>query len=149
MKLEVEIRQDTFKSEYHKLLVNILYTGSWIQGRVATRLKPHGITPQQFNILRILRGQHPKPARVQLLPERMLDNMSNASRLVERLRQKGLVDRKICKNDRRAVDVIITDLGLNLLKQLDETEQDWLTVFESIDLEEAKNLNTVLDILRD
>ena len=149
MKLEIEIGQNTFRSEYHKLLVNILYTGNWIQGKVTTRLKPYGIKPQQFNILRILRGQHPKPARVQLLQERMLDNMSNASRLVERLRQKKLVDRKICKKDRRAVDVIITDLGLKLLKQLDETEKDWLKMFDSIDLEDAKNLNNILDTLRD
>jgi hypothetical protein len=88
MKLENEIKQDTFKSEYHKMLVNVIYTGSWIQNKIASRLKPFGITPQQYNILRILRGQYPKPARVQLLEERMLDNMSNVSRLVEHYDKK-------------------------------------------------------------
>jgi DNA-binding MarR family transcriptional regulator len=115
---------------------------------VAIQLKPYGVTPQQFNILRILRGQHPKPAKVQLLQERMLDKMSNASRLVERLRNKGLVERKICKMDRRAVDVIITESGLNLLRKLDGTEQNWINMFQIIDSNEALRINNVLDLLR-
>ena len=149
MKLEIEIGQNSFRNEYHKLLVNILYTGNWIQERLATHFKPYGITPQQYNILRILRGQHPKPARVQLLQELMLDNMSNASRLVERLRVKGLVKRTICQKDRRAVDVEITEAGLNLLKRLDAAEKEWLSWFETIGLEKANDANTILDTLRD
>jgi len=148
MKLETEISQESFKSEYHKLLVNIIYTSSWIHSKIAVRLKPHGITPQQYNILRILRGQYPNPARVQLLEERMLDRMSNASRLVERLRQKGLVERTVCENDRRAVDVIITKQGLSLLKLLDESEKVWIKEFTAIDQSEVMQLNNLLDVLR-
>jgi DNA-binding MarR family transcriptional regulator len=148
MKLENEIGQESFKSEYHKLLVNVMYTSSWIHDKIAARLKPYGLTPQQYNILRILRGQYPNPARVQLLEERMLDRMSNASRLVERLRQKSFVERTICEKDRRAVDVIITDRGLKLLKLLDKTEKDWLKEFELINRNEAKQLNVILDTLR-
>jgi len=148
MKLELEIQQSKFKNEYHKMLVNIIYTGHWIQNKVAARLKPFDITPQQFNILRILRGQHPKPARMHLLQERMLDNMSNASRLVERLKQKGLVDRKICKKDRRAVDVVITNAGLDLLDALDSTEKEWLSAFEIVNKDDVKKINQILDTLR-
>jgi DNA-binding MarR family transcriptional regulator len=148
MKLETEIKQDTFKSEYHKMLINIMYTSSWIHSKISTRLKMYSITPQQYNILRILRGQYPKPARVHLLEQRMLDRMSNASRLVERLRQKKLIERTICEKDRRAVDVIITEKGLNMLNILDETEKHWIKEFESIDQDEAKKLNSILDTLR-
>lgn len=148
MNLENEIKQEVFKSEYHKLLINIMYTNSWIHSKIAVRLKPHSITPQQYNILRILRGQFPKPARVQLLEQRMLDRMSNASRLVERLRQKGLVERSICEKDRRAVDIIISDKGLTLLKLLEDTEKDWIEEFNTIDQDQATQLNNLLDALR-
>ncbi len=148
MKLENEIGQKSFRSEYHKLLVNVMYTSGWIHGKIAARLKPHDLTPQQYNILRILRGQYPKPARVQLLENRMLDRMSNASRLVERLRQKKFVERTICEKDRRAVDVIITESGLKLLKLMDKKEKEWLKEFELINQGEAKQLNIMLDSLR-
>ena len=118
MKLEEEIGQKIFKNEIQKMMINIMYTSNWLQNILSDNLKDFDITPQQFNVLRILRGQHPNPARMHLLQERMLDKMSNASRLVERLRKKGLVLRKICRNDRRAVDVKITDSGLALLKRI-------------------------------
>ena len=148
MKLEQEIGQKEFKNEYQKMIINIMYTSHWLHNIIADNLKDFDITPQQFNILRILRGQHPNPARMHLLQERMLDKMSNASRLVERLRKKGLVVRKICRNDRRAVDVKITDSGLNLLKQLDSIENEWQKRFNNLDTKDIKNLNTILDNMR-
>ena len=148
MKLEEEIGQKEFKSDIQKMLVNILYTSNWLQYQLADNLKGYGITPQQFNILRILRGQHPNPARMHLLQERMLDKMSNASRLVERLRKKRLVIRKICKNDRRAVDVKITDNGLTLLKELDSMENEWQQRFIKLDNKDINKLNIILDNLR-
>lgn len=148
MKLEQEIGQRKFKNDYQRMLINILYTSNWLQNIVAQHLKPFGITPQQFNILRILRGQHPNPARMQLLQERMLDRMSNASRLVEKLRTKGLVERKICKEDRRAVDVKITEAGLNLLSSLDEKEQEWQSVLKILNKNDVQQLNLILDNLR-
>src|SRR4051812_44694265 len=108
MRLEEEIKQSKFKSEYHKVGVNIIYTANWLSHQHTKQCKEYDITPEQFNILRILRGQHPKPATVNLMIERMLNKMSNVSRLVEKLRKKGLVDRLTCKEDRRACDVLIT-----------------------------------------
>ena len=123
MKLEDEIKQSKFKSEQHKALLNVIYTASWINSIHVRILKKHSISPQQFNLLRILRGQHPKPATVNLLIDRMLDKMSNASRLVDKLVAKKFVERTQCENDRRAVDVLITKKGLSLLSALDKEEK--------------------------
>jgi DNA-binding MarR family transcriptional regulator len=111
-------------------------------------LKKSGITGAQYNILRILRGQYPNPASVNLLKERMLDKMSDASRLVERLLQKDLVDRKICPDDRRRVEVIITERGLNLLKELDQKDDEFDVLFKSLDENEVKAANDLLDKMR-
>ena len=148
MQIEKEIKQDKFKNEYHKLSVNILYTGSWLSIKNQVHLKPFSLTYQQYNILRILRGQYPNPATVSLLIDRMLDKMSNASRLVEKLRQKKLVERRTCKKDRRAVDVIITEKGLHLLTEIETHDPEWEKVFTALTVAEAKELNNLLDKLR-
>jgi len=100
----------------------------------------------QFNILRILRGQHPQPATINLLIERMLDKTSNASRLVDKLEAKGLVTRKQCPNDRRTVDVMITAAGLNLLLQMDK--EDIYQSLNNLTGQEAEQLNLLLDKIR-
>lgn len=148
MKLEQEIKQKKFRNEYHKLAVNILYTHGWLVNHHAEHLKKSGITGAQYNILRILRGQYPNPASVNLLKERMLDKMSDASRLVERLLQKNLVDRRICPDDRRRVEVIITERGLNLLKELDQKEDEFDKLFKNLDDAEVKAANDLLDKMR-
>lgn len=148
MKLEEEIKQKNFKDEYEKLVVNILFTGNWMYLVNTKSLKPIGLTLPQYNVLRILRGQHPKPATVNLLIERMLDKSSNASRIVDKLLKKNLVARKICKKDRRSVDVLITDKGLDMLKQIDGFQEEWRKTFKTLNREEAKNLNNLLDKLR-
>ena len=149
MQIEKEIRQTApFLSEHHKMAVNILYTASWLDRRHTQNLKPFGLTPQQFNILRILRGSHPKPAGINMLIERMIDKSSNASRLVDRLFSKGLVQKHINETDKRAVDVTITAAGLEALKKIDEDQmvlEHWL---HSVSEEEAKELNRILDKLR-
>jgi DNA-binding MarR family transcriptional regulator len=143
-----EIKQVKFSSEYHKMVLNIIYTGNWITSLNSERLKKHTLSPQQFNILRILRGQYPKPATVNLLIERMLDKMSNASRLVDKLIIKGFVERKINENDRRSCDVLITKKGLTLLSKIDKEQEDWEESFSSITKTEAKEMNRILDKLR-
>ena len=148
MSIEADIKQEKFKSEYQKLLVNLLYTGNWVYSKNSKRFKPFGISVEQYNILRILRGQHPEPATVNLLIERMLNKMSNASRLVEKLRQKELVERRQCQYDRRAVDVIITDKGLDLLEEIEVSEEEWFHQFAQISEVEAHELNRLLDKLR-
>ncbi len=148
MKLEDEIKQNKFKSEYQKLGVNIIYTANWLTHHHAKHCRQHDITSEQFNILRILRGQFPNPATVNLLIERMLNKMSNASRLVEKLRKKGLVERKISIEDRRACDVLITKKGLNLLAELDEAEKEWSKLISHLSEKEAKMVNGILDKMR-
>lgn len=148
MKLEEEIKQSKFRNEYHKLAVNIFYTYSWLLNLQSKLFKKFKITSNQYNILRILRGQYPNPATINLLKDRMIDKMSDASRLVERLRKKGLVKRELCENDRRRVDVIITDKGLKLLSDIDKLNDEYDSFFKNLSLTESKTLNDLLDKLR-
>ena len=148
MKLEEEIKQKKFRNEYHKLAVNILYTHGWLINNQAAILKRHRLTSAQFNILRILRGQYPNPASINLLKERMLDKMSDASRLVERLLQKDLVDRKICPDDRRRVEVVITKKGLKLLDDIDKHDDEVDQMFNKLSSGEVNTLNELLDKMR-
>lgn len=148
MRLEEEIKQAAFKSEHHKATINILYTNSWLSSLFSSFLKPYGISLQQYNVLRILKGQYPEPANVNLLIDRMLDKMSNASRLVEKLRIKGLVARKENKIDKRAVDIIITKKGFELLSKMKNIDNK-LERMKVITKEEAKTLNRILDKIRD
>ena len=111
-------------------------------------MKKFGLTSQQFNIMRILRGQHPNPANIKLLRERMLDKMSDASRIVEKLRTKGLIERNTNESDRRACDVIITQKGLELLKVIDKEDITFDGFFSQLDEQEMKHLNHLLDKLR-
>jgi DNA-binding MarR family transcriptional regulator len=148
MRIEDEIKQKQFRNEYDKLLINLLFSGGWVSAIQTRRLKPYRVSVQQYNILRILRGQHPNPATVNLLKERMLDKMSNASRLVEKLRVKGLVERHACEQDRRAVDIIITRKGLDLLAEIDTLLDSWEEQFKTLTPEEANTLNLLLDKLR-
>jgi len=121
MPFENDIKQNKpFENEHIKAVLNIIYTAGWAQNINAQFLKQFGLTPQQYNILRILRGQYPNPCTVNLLIDRMLDKMSNASRLVEKLRQKNYVERAESSIDRRKVDVIITQKGLELLSKIDK-----------------------------
>ena len=147
MRLKDEIKQEKFKSENHKAIVNLIFTNNWLIGEFTKYLKPFGISTPQYNVLRILRGQHPKPIQVNFIIERMLDKMSNASRLVEKLRRKGFVERRVNKSDKRAVDIVITQNGLDLLGVLNKSEnslEDTKTLIE----EEAKEFNTMLDKFR-
>jgi DNA-binding MarR family transcriptional regulator len=148
MGLEQDIKQEKFANEFEKSMVNILFTGSWLHNQNSSRLKPHGITPEQFNVLRILRGSSPKPLMLAEITSRMIDKNSNATRLVEKLRQKGLLKREICDNNRRQVDISITEKGLALLKKIDDDSEAWLESMKTISKAEAAELNRILDKLR-
>ena len=149
MKIEDEIQQKSFKSEAHKAYINIVYTANFLGVKQAAVFKPYGITLPQFNVLRILRGQHPKPATVNLLMERMLDKTSNVSRIMDKLELKKLATRKQCPNDRRSVDILITEAGLELLKKMDEKLDTQKIGLENLSDAEAKELNRLLDKIRD
>ncbi|HET9137156.1 MAG TPA: MarR family transcriptional regulator [Candidatus Kapabacteria bacterium] len=148
MKIEDEIKQPKFQSEYHKLGVNLAFTANWFDRQITQKLKEFKLTSQQFNVLRILRGQYPNPATINLITERMLDKMSNASRLVDKLLTKGLVDRKTCPEDRRQVDIIITEKGQELLKKIDEHTKDWEAPLMTLSKQEATLMNDFLDRMR-
>lgn len=148
MALEDEIRQEKFKSEYNKMIVNLMFTNNWLVAKEIEVLRPYNLTISQYNVLRILRGQKGKAVTINLIINRMLDRMSNASRIVDRLEYKGLVTRKPCTKDRRAVDVLITDKALDLLSVLDKKIDKWEKTFKVISVEEAQALNTILDKIR-
>ena len=148
MKLEKEIASNKFENNYHKTVVNVLYTYGWVTNLLRKRFDKYHITMQQFNILRILRGQYPQPATINLLKERMLDKMSDASRIVERLVQKGLVSRCTNEKDRRAVDIKINEKGLELLQKLDMEMNIHEILKSNLTDEEADQLNTLLDKMR-
>ena len=147
--LEQEIKQKRFKSPYQKGMINLIYTTGLIQSAQNQIFKRFGITQSQYNVLRILRGQYPQPATVSLLIERMLDKTSNASRIVERLRKKELVSRVRKKDDRRQVDVAITEAGMDLLKKIDGIEDELSCGFNTFSYEEVDQLNHLLDKLRE
>jgi DNA-binding MarR family transcriptional regulator len=150
MKLEDEIKQrKTFTNDYERLIVNILYTASWLEGKNIQRLKPYGISPQQFNVLRILRGSAPEPVSLNVISQRMIDKNSNATRLVEKLRQKGLVKREVCPNNRRQVDITITPAGKDLLTTIDKSAEEWFERFEHVNKKQVVMLNELLDMIRD
>ncbi|MHB1179965.1 MAG: MarR family winged helix-turn-helix transcriptional regulator [Daejeonella sp.] len=148
MEIEKEIASSKFENNHQKAIVNLIYTYGWITNLLRQRLNKHKVTLQQFNILRILRGQHPKPATINLLKDRMLDKMSDASRIVERLVQKELVQRCINDKDRRAVDIRISSKGLEILQKLDSELSSSDILKENISDEEAELLSSLLDKMR-
>lgn len=148
MSLEQDIKQERFTNEYEKMVVNILFTSSWIYNMNSARFKQHSITPEQYNVLRILRGSNPKPMMLADITCRMIDKNSNATRLVEKLRQKGLLRREICESNRRQVDISITEKGLAVLKKIDLETESWLEPLKALQKNEAQDLNHLLDKLR-
>ncbi|MEL7161676.1 MAG: MarR family transcriptional regulator [Bacteroidota bacterium] len=147
--IEEAIQQPRFKSANHRAQVNIIFTAAWLNQQTVQALKPFGLSLQQFNILRILRGRGDQPSTVKLLTERMLDKMSNASRLVDKLKTKGLVHRQECKDDRRRVDIFITDAGLDLIERASQAVEDTRNkAFDNLSDAEADQLSLLLDRLR-
>lgn len=146
--IEESIHVRKFPDDYERVLVNILYTASWLEAFHLQRLKPFGISTQQFNVLRILRGSFPNELRLTDIMERMIDKNSNATRLVEKLRQKGLVKREVCKHNRRQVDIWITDKGLELLAALDKDAPEYVRSIVRLKPDQVEVLNQLLNELR-
>jgi DNA-binding MarR family transcriptional regulator len=149
MSIETDIKQKKFRSPYQKLALNLMYTTKWLEYKQLESFKEYDITPQQYNVLRILRGQQGNPIKVSDITERMLDKSSNTSRLVDKLLAKNLAKRTSCESDRRAVDVVITEEGLELLKVLDPFIEDWENRFNIISEAEAEQISALLDKLRE
>lgn len=147
MSLEKDINQKTFRNEYQKGIINLIYTYNWLNEKLKSFLEKEDITSQQFNILRILRGAGVPISTLQIR-ERMLDKMSDTSRLVDRLVLKGLAKKNVCKNDKRLVDVSISPKGKRLLEKIDTYESEMDAVFGNLSPAEAKTLNNLLDKIR-
>jgi len=148
MGIDQDILQSKFRNEHQKAIVNLLYTYNWVTERSKELFATEDITPQQFNILRILRGSHPTPLSTLQIRERMLDKMSDTSRIVDRLIAKGLVKKGICKDDRRLVDVMITEKGKKLLERLDLRQDEMDNILGNLTRKEATQLSELLDRIR-
>lgn len=148
MGIQKDIRQDKFRNERHKAMVNILFTYGWVLEKLKDIVSAEDITHQQFNILRILRGAHPTPLSTLTIRERMIDKMSDTSRLVDRLLSKGLVKKVICKKDRRLVDVTISDKGLKMLERLDQSQDEMDSILGNLSEKESSGLSKLLDKIR-
>lgn len=148
MKIEDELQVKKFSSDWQRATVNVLFTASWLTLILEKRASKKNITLQQFNALRILRGQHPRPCTNNLLRSRVIGNTPDVSRLVDRLVKKELVSRTKGEQDKRSVDLLITPKGLSLLQEIEEDMM--LTDFlpDRITLEEAIQLSEILDKLR-
>ena len=144
MKIEEEIKQQKFKTPLQKAVLNLLYTTSWMQGKQKDIFKTFGITLQQFNILRILRGQHPNSTSATEIKSRMLDKNSDVSRLLDRLLAKKVITKRVSSNDKRAADVNLTEEGLELLRAIDKKQHQIDSVLLLSD-DEAVMLSDLLD----
>ncbi len=147
MSIEKDINQRKFRNEYQKAGINIIYTFNWMNEKMRSLFEEYELTSQQFNILRILRGAV-QPISTLQIRQRMLDKMSDTSRIVDRLIVKGLAKKNVCKTDKRLVDVTITDKGKKLLTKLDEHQDDMDKVVGNLTEDEAKQLNELLDKIR-
>lgn len=149
MGIEKDIKQARFRNPHQKAAINLIYTLSWMRDRTKAIFDAEDITAQQFNILRILRGSFPQPLSTLQIRERMLEKMSDTSRIVDRLIAKGLVKKLTCKTDRRLVDVIITDKGKKLLERLDTRQDEIDAVLGNLSENDANILSDLLDKVRD
>lgn len=148
MKIEDIIKSKVISLEL-KTVLNLLYTSNIVQDKTSEVLKPFDLSSEQFNVLRILRGQKGVPASLSCVQERMICKMSNTTRLVDKLIAKDMVQRSICENNRRKVDIVITQKGLDILKQLDAPMKALNdSVIENLSTQETETLNELLDKIR-
>jgi DNA-binding MarR family transcriptional regulator len=147
MGIEKDIQQPNFRNEFQKMGINIIYTSNWLNEKIASFLSKEDITLQQYNILRILRGSEVPLSTLQIR-ERMLDKMSDTSRIVDRLIVKDLVQKSACKADKRLVDITLTEKGLGLVKKLDQYNDQIDAILKGLSEAEAATINQILDKLR-
>ncbi|GJM32116.1 MAG: MarR family transcriptional regulator [Saprospiraceae bacterium] len=148
MKIKDAIHQKKpFRNEYHEVAVNLIYTLNWLNDQMSRMFRPYGLTMKQYNVLRILQGAG-QPLSTSVIRERLLDKMSDTSRIVDRLYKKGLVARDTCPNDKRLVDVYLSEQGKEILEKMCELEGELDLLLSEINREEAKQLSQLLDKIR-
>lgn len=148
VKIEKEISQGVFESPIQKAVVNIIYTNNHLQFKLRELFNRYDITSQQYNVLRILRGHYPNVVNPSYIKEVMLDKNPDLTRLCDRLTKQGYIERKISKENRRKMNLKITDKGLELLKKLDTPEKEFYGGFQNLSSEELMSLSDLLDKLR-
>lgn len=149
MNIEEIIKSRVHLSITKKVLLNLTYTKNFIGDKFSELLKPYGISSEQFNVLRILRGQEGNPLNMQDIQERMVAKNSNTTRLIDKLLKKELVERNTCSNNRRKIEVKITDNGLRILSELDPIiENHELFFTEKLSNKELETLNKLLEKIR-
>lgn len=148
MKIEEAIKQTkAFNSVYQKAGVNLMYTNSWYTAKLKSFFKSFGLTVKQYNILRILKGAG-KPVSTSFIRERLLDKMSDVSRIIDRMYDKNLVNKEVCSNDKRLVDIGLTQVGEKKLTEVGDQAETMDNMFNALSIEEAELLNALLDKLR-
>ena len=148
MKIEEEISQKKFRNAHQKSVINVLFTGSWLQLQLKNFMKGYDITQQQYNVLKILKGQYPTPVTTSLIRDRMLDKMSDVSRIVSRLQEKKLVSVNRSSVDKRLVDIVIAKNGMDLLEKIDSQSDYMDSMTANLTDDEAEQLSNLLDKLR-
>ncbi len=147
MGIEQDIQQPSFRNEFQKMGINLLFTANWLNEQIGKMLSEEGVTQQQYNILRILRGSA-TPLSTLKIRERMLDKMSDTSRIVDRLIAKELVVKNTCEKDKRLVDITLSPKGLDLVDQLDQYNERIDALLKGINESEAQTMNQILDKIR-
>jgi DNA-binding MarR family transcriptional regulator len=147
MGIEQDIQQPNFRNEFQKMGINLLFTANWLNEQIGKMLSEEGVTQQQYNILRILRGST-TPLSTLKIRERMLDKMSDTSRIVDRLIAKELVVKNTCEKDKRLVDITLSPKGINLVDQLDQYNERIDALLKGINESEAQMMNQILDKIR-
>ena len=147
MGIEQDIQQPNFRNEFQKMGINLLFTANWLNEQIGKMLSEEGVTQQQYNILRILRGSA-TPLSTLKIRERMLDKMSDTSRIVDRLISKELVVKNTCEKDKRLVDITLSPKGLDLVDQLDQFNDRIDALLKGINASEAATMNQILDKIR-
>ncbi|MBN8671845.1 MAG: MarR family transcriptional regulator [Chitinophagales bacterium] len=148
MKLEDVLKTNKFNDEVHKATLNILYTSYWMRDNVSSTMKEIGITSEQFNILRILKGKHPEAMCVKDIASRMIEKSSNVPRILDRLVAKELVMRTTSKEDKRETIISLTDTGIQTLQRANDALAAINKQTIGINNEEAAVLNQLLEKLR-
>lgn len=148
MKLEQALKSDKFKSESHKAVLNILYTAWWLKTLMSSELKAYGLTHEQYNVLRILKGKHPEQICVKEIACRMIEKNSNVPRIIDRLETKKLVKRASSRYDKRETVIVLTEVGINILKHSTDRINKVTETSFLLDEHQSSMLNTILEEIR-
>lgn len=148
MKLEEAIQSNKFRNEMHKAGLNILYTAWWFKTVISKELKEYGLTHEQYNVLRILKGKHPEPVCVKEIASRMIEKNSNVPRIIDRLETKKLVKRNSSTTDKRETVTVLTQAGINILQHSTDRVNNLTDKVITLDESKAKVLNQILEEIR-